>query len=206
MQSLNWYKSIIPSTCLLECQWVYGRGILAAWDHIQQKNNYQQIISLSSCQVLITSAILFLLSGGRLSFHSPDGRWSLRFPNSCSPVAPHALLWVAGSDGSVGSPLAAGCLSHSFSLPPPLPSVSAEMWYTHHVHTHTHAQTTAAFSKPLAAVRFVLFWPAPIRPVESVNLYSLGRKAISGRSHWASCFMLPLRDSHWEGDWRAHRA
>lgn len=75
-----------------------------------------------------------------------------------------------------------------------------------HIHAHIHAQTSAAFLRPLVAVSIVLFWPAPIRPVESINLYSLGRKAISGRSYWASCLMLKLRNSHWEVDWRAQRA
>lgn len=132
-------------------------------------------------------------------------RWSLRFPNSCSPVASHVLLWV-WSDGPVGKPLATGCLSRSFS------TTTSPLSFLLQGHTLTRAHyvriltCTVAFRGLLAAVRAVLFWPAPTRQTESINLYSPGRRAISERLYWASCLKLTLKDSHWEGNWRAERA
>lgn len=129
----------------------------------------------------------------------------MKFPSSCSPMACHFLLWVRVSDGPVGKPLAAHGLSCSFSLAA-FPSFWRDLVKTHtftmHTRTHKH-KPLHQFSRPLEAVRVVLFWPGPIRPAESVNLCCPGRKAISGRSYWASLF-----NAVFEGQsiWRGKRA
>lgn len=123
---------------------------------------------------------------GRTCLHSLVSRWSLTFPNGSSFAAPRVFLRVAGSDCPVRKPLATGFLAVLFNF-----SLLLQ-----------RCGQVKRMHKPLtvSCCQGCLFWPAPVRPVESVNLFSLGRKVISGRSYWASRLMLTLRDSHLEGD------